>query len=153
MWITLRLGFKHRVFPADSSLPPLHRGNPVGKSSCGSFGEERDSPSCPARAEMTLSVHPAGYPGILLYTMRVSFTNYNQYALIFVKMQFKHILFYEATLYGRLSHQSLWNQVLGHTQGGTPCPQRHQSLLHFKPLSMGQGSTHYFSNIYGLTLG
>uniref|UniRef100_H0WBB7 Lipocalin/cytosolic fatty-acid binding domain-containing protein n=1 Tax=Cavia porcellus TaxID=10141 RepID=H0WBB7_CAVPO len=44
------------------------------------------------------------YPGILLYTMRVSFTNYNQYALIFVKMQFKHILFYEATLYGRTKH-------------------------------------------------
>ncbi|XP_012372437.1 neutrophil gelatinase-associated lipocalin-like [Octodon degus] len=45
--------------------------------------------------------HKKLYPGIQTYTMRVSSTDYNQYALVFLKMKFKNHLFYETTLYGR----------------------------------------------------
>ncbi|XP_010611971.1 neutrophil gelatinase-associated lipocalin [Fukomys damarensis] len=41
------------------------------------------------------------YPGVQIYTVRVASTNYNQYAMLFLKMQFKDTFYYETTLYGR----------------------------------------------------
>lgn len=72
----------------------------------------------PARADPSL--HPAGYPNLKSYIVRVVTTNYNEFAVVFFKAVSQNQENFKITLYGGSSPTPSGTQLLVTLEGLTP---------------------------------
>lgn len=83
----------------------------------GSWGA-RSCSIFPARADPSL--HPAAYPDLKSYTVRVVSTDYNQFAMVFFKAVLQDKENFKITLYGGSSPTLSGTQLLVTLEGFTP---------------------------------